>query len=72
MGRICSTNGEKTNAYTLLVRKPERKRPLENQGVGEWIALRWILKMGEVSVDWIDLVRKRDPWRVFVNVAMKF
>jgi hypothetical protein len=28
MGRTCSTNGEKRNAYTILVDKPEGKRPL--------------------------------------------
>jgi hypothetical protein len=29
MGRACSTNGEKRNAYRFLVGKPERRRPLE-------------------------------------------
>jgi hypothetical protein len=28
MGGSCSTNGEKRNAYRLLVGKPEGKRPL--------------------------------------------
>jgi hypothetical protein len=28
MGGACSTNGEKRNAYGLLVGKPEGKRPL--------------------------------------------
>jgi hypothetical protein len=28
MGRTCSTNGEKRNAYRLFVGKPEGKRPL--------------------------------------------
>jgi hypothetical protein len=28
MGGPCSTNGEKRNAYRLLVGKPEGKRPL--------------------------------------------
>jgi hypothetical protein len=28
MGRACSTNGEKLNAYRILVGKPEGKRPL--------------------------------------------
>jgi hypothetical protein len=28
MGRACSTNGEKRNAYRTLVGKPEDKRPL--------------------------------------------
>jgi hypothetical protein len=28
MGRACSTNGEKKNAYRILAGKPEGKRPL--------------------------------------------
>jgi hypothetical protein len=28
MGGACSTNGEKGNAYRILVGKPEGKRPL--------------------------------------------
>jgi hypothetical protein len=28
MGGACSTNGEKRNAYRILVGKPEGKRPL--------------------------------------------
>jgi hypothetical protein len=28
MGTTCSTNGEKSNAYRILVRKPEGKRPI--------------------------------------------
>jgi hypothetical protein len=27
MGRACSTNGERRNAYMILVGKPEGKRP---------------------------------------------
>jgi hypothetical protein len=29
MGRIYRTNGEKRNAYRILVGRPERKRPLK-------------------------------------------
>jgi hypothetical protein len=28
MGRVCSRNGEKMDAYRILVGKPEGKRPL--------------------------------------------
>jgi hypothetical protein len=47
MGAACSTNGEKRNAYTLLVRKPEGKRPLERP---RW---RWVdnikMNFGEIT-----------------------
>jgi hypothetical protein len=36
--------GEKRNAYSLLVGKPEGWRPLGNQDVGGWIMLKWILE----------------------------
>jgi hypothetical protein len=44
MGRACSTNGEKRNAYRILVGKPEGKSPLGRpRRVGGWIILKWIL-----------------------------
>jgi hypothetical protein len=56
MGGPCSTNGEKRNAYRLLVGKPDGKRPLERP------RLRWVdnirMDLGEVGlgdVDWIGL-----------------
>jgi hypothetical protein len=46
MGGPCSTNGEKGNAYRLLVGKPEGKRPLRRP------RLRWVdnirMDLGEV------------------------
>jgi hypothetical protein len=36
--------GETRNAYRILVGKPEGKRPLEDQDVGGWTILKWILK----------------------------
>jgi hypothetical protein len=34
---------EKRNAYRILVGKPEGKRQLEDQDVGGWTILKWIL-----------------------------
>jgi hypothetical protein len=42
MGRAFSTNGEKRYVYTLLMGKPDGKRPLG--GLGGWIIFRWILE----------------------------
>jgi hypothetical protein len=60
--------GFKRNAYKLLVRKPEGKRPLEGP------RRRWVdsirLDLGEVGwsdVDWIGLAQDRNRWRALVN-----
>jgi hypothetical protein len=43
MGGACSTH-ENRNSYWLLVGKPEGKRRYEDQDVGGWIILGWILE----------------------------
>jgi hypothetical protein len=57
--------------YSLLVGKPEGKRPLGRPGC------RWIdnikmnlLEMGLGAVDWIGLAQDRYRWRVLMNVVM--
>jgi hypothetical protein len=40
MSRTCSTNGEKRNAYRILVGKPEGKSHWEDQDVGGWTILK--------------------------------
>jgi hypothetical protein len=71
MGRACSTNREKRNAYRILVGKPEGKRPLGR------LRRRWVdnIKMdlreiGWGGVDWIDLAQDRDQWSALVNTVM--
>jgi hypothetical protein len=71
MGMACSTNGEKRNAYRMLVKKPEGKRPLSRP------RRRWVdnikLDLREIRrgcMNWIDLAQDRDQWRVLVNTVM--
>jgi hypothetical protein len=51
MGGPCSTNGSKRNAYRLLVRKPEGKRPLGRP------RRRWVdnIRMDFREVGWGDV-----------------
>jgi hypothetical protein len=62
---------EKRNAYRLLVRKPEGKRPLGRP------RRRWVdnirMDLGEVGlgdVDWIGLGKDRKRWRAVVNSVL--
>jgi hypothetical protein len=71
MGRTCNTNGEKRNAYRILVGKPEGKRLLGKP------RRRWVdnikMDLGEIGwddMDWIDLAQDRDQWRALVNTMM--
>jgi hypothetical protein len=56
MSRACSTNGEKRNAYRILVGKPEGKGPLGRP------RRRWVenikidvREIGWDDMNWIDL-----------------
>jgi hypothetical protein len=60
MGRACSTNGEKRNAYKILVGKPEGKILLKRP------TRRWVnnikMDLREIrwdGMDWIDLAQIR-------------
>jgi hypothetical protein len=65
--------GEKTNACSVLVGKPEGKMPLGRP------RRRWVdnIKMGlrEIGwdgVDWIDMAQGRNQWMALVNTALNF
>jgi hypothetical protein len=71
MGGPCSTNGEKRNAYRLLVGKPEGKRPLGRP------RRRWVdnirMDLGDAEwgyVDWIGLANYRNRLRALVNSVL--
>jgi hypothetical protein len=71
MDRACSTNGEKRNAYRILVGEPEGKSPLGrprcrlvNNIKMDLREIRWDV------MDWIDLAQVRDQWRALVNTVM--
>jgi hypothetical protein len=71
MGGPYSTNGEKRNAYRLLVGNPEGKRPLGRPGRGWVDNIKMDLgKVGWGDVDWIDLAQDRNRWRALVNSVL--
>jgi hypothetical protein len=71
MGRVCSTNGEKKNAYRILVGKAEGKRQL-GRPRRKWVDnIKMDLReIGWDGMDWIDLSQDREKWRTLVNTVM--
>jgi hypothetical protein len=63
--------GEKTNAYRMLVGKPEGKRPLGRP------RRRWVdniktdlREIGSDGVHWIDMAQDRYQWKALVNTVL--
>jgi hypothetical protein len=63
--------GKGRGVYRVLVEKPEGKRPLGRP------RRRWennikadIREVGCGGMDWIELAKDRESWRVIVNVIM--
>jgi hypothetical protein len=60
MGRVCRTNGEKGNAYRILVGNPEGKRPLGRPRRGWTDNIKMDLReIGWGGMDWIDVAQDR-------------
>jgi hypothetical protein len=49
------------------VGKSEEIDHWEDQDVGGWTILKWILEKWD---DWIDVAQDRDQWRALVNAVM--
>jgi hypothetical protein len=71
MGRTCSTNGESSCSYRVLVGKPEGRRTFGTP------RHRWednikmdLREVGCGDTDWICLAQNRDRWRDVLNAVM--
>jgi hypothetical protein len=63
--------GEKGNAYMILVRKPEGKRP-QGRPRRRWVDnIKMDLReIGWDGVDWMDMAQDRDHWKALVNTVL--
>jgi hypothetical protein len=70
MDRACNTNGEKRNAYRILVGKPKGKKP-QRRPRRRWVkSTKMYLRIEWGGMDWIDLDQDRDQWRALVKTVM--
>jgi hypothetical protein len=61
MGRACSTNGARRNAYRILVGKPEGNRAVVRPGCRGIDNIKMDLReIGWGGMDWIDLGQVKD------------
>jgi hypothetical protein len=64
--------GEKRGAYTILVGRPERRRPLGRPRRRWKDNIKMAIQEVGWDMDWIELAQDRDRWRALVNVVMNF
>jgi hypothetical protein len=67
----CSTHGRDENAFRILVRKLETRRPLDRPGLIYEDNIKTDLKeIGSEGVDQIHTTQHGDQWRALVDNAM--
>jgi cupin superfamily acireductone dioxygenase involved in methionine salvage len=65
-------HGREKNAYKIVVRKPEWKRPLGRPRHRYKENIETVVKeVGYEGVDWINLAQDRDQWQAFMNTVRK-
>jgi hypothetical protein len=71
MGRVWSMHGAKRNAYSILVGKPEGKRPL-GRSICRWESNVKMdhREIGGGGIYWIDQAQARHQWRALLNMVM--
>jgi hypothetical protein len=63
--------GEKSNAYRILVGKPEGRTPLGRPRRKWEDNIKMDLReIGWRGMDWIHVAQDRDQWRALVNTVM--
>jgi hypothetical protein len=63
--------GEGSDAYRVLVGKPEGRRPLgRSRRKWEDNIKMDLQEVGWGGIDWIDMAQDRDRWRALVNAVM--
>jgi hypothetical protein len=64
---------ERKGVYTVLVGKPEGKRPLGRPRRGwEGNIMMDLEEVGRGCGDWMELAHDRDRWRALVSTVMNF
>ena len=63
--------GDRTEAYRILVRKPQEKRPLgRHRHIMGGLYIKHLQEMGWRGMDWIDLAQDTDRLCALVNMIM--
>jgi len=62
--------GEERGVYTVLVGKPEGKRPLGRTRRRRVDIRTYLQEVGCGYMDWIGLAQDRDSWRTLVSAVM--